>query len=120
MIISQIISLSDCVVVSPKCLCLRDAPSGLRASTCVQTRRRRPFQLFRRLVSLLKVAGVTLAGVLLQTSQEAAGLAKQVGASGVGLLTLLWRRSGCGQIVTTHIHTVWLGPNTMVFVCGEC
>lgn len=62
----------------------------------------------------------SLCGVLLQTSQEAAGLAKQVGASGVGLLTLLWRRSGCGQIVTTHIHTVWFGPNTMVFVCGEC
>lgn len=77
MIISQIISLSDCVVVSPRCLCLRDAPSGLRASTGVQTRRWRPFQLFRRLVSLLKVAGVTLRGSV--TDQSGGSRISQAG-----------------------------------------
>lgn len=75
MIISQIISLSDCVVVSPRCLCLRVAPSGLRASTCVETRHWRPS--FRRLVSLLKVAGVTLRGSV--TDQSGGSRISQAG-----------------------------------------
>lgn len=46
MIISQIISLSDCVVVLPRCLFLCVAPSGLSVGVCVRRHSRYTLEIF--------------------------------------------------------------------------
>lgn len=129
-IISEIILLSDCfvycwgvcVIMSPVCHARR--PASVHA--CVHVFRHvwlTTFQLFQHRVSLVKVEDL-LCGILLQTNQSP-GLADQVVSWVLVLLGFLWQRSGCGQMMTTHV--AWFGTKRMlilnyvcVFICGEC
>lgn len=54
-----------------------------------------------------------LCGILLQTNQGP-GLADQVVSWVLALLGFLWLRSGCGQMVTTHV--AWFGTKRMLIL----